>query len=412
MSYFKLQLKVLSNYFSALAVGFHDSLAVLGFFIFLTIGIQLITGIMLALSLIPEPMIIPIVRDEEDLEDLYIEDFFWMHERGIDLIFIFSYIHLLRKIYLFLFDYEQEAAWKSGFFVFLILQVTVFCGLVLCCTHLSEITLTIAANILHTFFAFKGKAYWWFFTDKQLNSDTIIRLAYGHYISAFFVFLLAIIHGIDLHYDWKSEAAYDGIELELTWWDEAFLNEISKYISSVLIFILITSCLYSEPEALSYEIFMWGDIGLMTDVRYYGVAPHWYFRPFMAWLIVCPYHNLGVAGLLYFFFILFYQPNIHGITDQLSYMSNSLTSISMLLKRQTFYIMKYTQPEFSISYQQMYGFFFICLMYTTTFLPYGRFYNRLGGNNGFLAAYFFVFVYLGLPWIRKNFLKIATFTVK
>jgi len=29
-----------------------------------------------------------------------------------------------------------------------------------------------------------------------------------------------------------------------------------------------------EPEALSYEIFMWGDIGLMPDVRFYGVAPH------------------------------------------------------------------------------------------------------------------------------------------
>jgi len=27
---------------------------------------------------------------------------------------------------------------------------------------------------------------------------------------------------------------------------------------------------------------MWGDIGLIPDVRFYGVAPHWYFRPFMA----------------------------------------------------------------------------------------------------------------------------------
>ena len=34
-------------------------------------------------------MIVPIVRNEEDLEDLYIDDFFWMHERGVDLIFIF-----------------------------------------------------------------------------------------------------------------------------------------------------------------------------------------------------------------------------------------------------------------------------------------------------------------------------------
>jgi quinol-cytochrome oxidoreductase complex cytochrome b subunit len=97
-------------------------------------------------------MIIPMVRDEEDLEDLYADDFFWLHERGVDLIFIFSWIHLFRKIYLNIVDYEQESAWKSGIFVFLIFQVVVFMGLVLCCTHLSEITLTIAANIMHTFF--------------------------------------------------------------------------------------------------------------------------------------------------------------------------------------------------------------------------------------------------------------------
>jgi len=53
----------------------------------------------------------------------------------------------------------------------LIFQGVTFFGLLLCCTHLSEITLTIAANILHTFFAFKGKFYWWVFTDKQLNTD-------------------------------------------------------------------------------------------------------------------------------------------------------------------------------------------------------------------------------------------------
>jgi hypothetical protein len=42
----------------------------------MTILSQLISGIMLSFSLIPEPMLIPIVRDEEDLEDLYTDDFF------------------------------------------------------------------------------------------------------------------------------------------------------------------------------------------------------------------------------------------------------------------------------------------------------------------------------------------------
>jgi hypothetical protein len=53
---------------------------------------------------------------------------------------------------------------------------------------------------------------------------------------------------------------------------------------------------------LSYEIFMWGDVGFINDIRFYGVAPHWYFRPLMAWLLVCPFHKLGIAGLVFFFF--------------------------------------------------------------------------------------------------------------
>lgn len=42
------------------------------------------------------------------------------------------------------------------------------------------------------------------------------------------------------------------------------------------------------------------------------------------------------------------------------------------------------------------------VFYTTTFLPFGKFYNRLGGNVGMLLAYLYVFAYLGLPSIKKN----------
>jgi len=59
-----------------LSVSFHDIHSLFGFFAFITIASQIVSGIMLALSLLPEPMLIPVVRDEEDLEDLYIDDFF------------------------------------------------------------------------------------------------------------------------------------------------------------------------------------------------------------------------------------------------------------------------------------------------------------------------------------------------
>lgn len=387
-----------------MTVSFHDVNSLFGFFAFITIASQIVSGIMLALSLLPEPMLIPVVRDEEDLEDLYIDDFFWLHERGVDLIFIFSYIHLFRKLYLNVFEYEHEAAWKSGAFTFLVFQVVVFCGLVLCCTHLSEITLTIAANILHTFFLFYGKAYWWVFTDKQLNCDTLIRLAYAHYLAAFYLAYIALLHGIDMHYDWKNETSYDGIETEMAWWDEALSNELGNTTDVLVLIAIVCWFWYPEPESLSYEIFMWGDIGLVPDVRFYGVAPHWYFRPFMAWLIACPHHKTGIFGLLFFFFVLFHQPTLHGVNEQNNYFKRSLLFLRKKLNKLNFYISSYTNQEINLYYQIFYGFFIGCALYTTSFLPYGRFYNRLGGNWGMLCAYMFVFVYLAFYIFRRPYL--------
>jgi len=54
----------------------HEIFSLFGFFTFMTLVMQLLSGIMLAFSLVPEAMLIAIVREEEDIEDLYIDDFF------------------------------------------------------------------------------------------------------------------------------------------------------------------------------------------------------------------------------------------------------------------------------------------------------------------------------------------------
>lgn len=402
-TYFNLNIGNLIKYFSILTVAFHDIHSLFGFCILLVVFSQLISGTMLSFSLVPEAMMVPIVRDEEDLEDLYTDDFFWIHERGVDLLFIFSWLHLCRKLYINAFEYEHEIAWKSGVFTFMILQVVTFFGLVLCCTHLSEITLTIAANVVHTVFLFHGKFYWWIFTDKNLNTDTLIRLAYGHYLSAFYMAYLGLLHGIDMHYDWKNESSYDGLDVEMSWWDEALSNELGSFIELVFILNVICWWLYPEPESLSYEIFMWGDIGLISDVRFYGVAPHWYFRPYMAWLIVCPHHKTGIFGLLYLFLVLFHQPTLHGINEHNLYYKRRLLFSANKMKQKVFFKQSYINVELNLFFQITYTFFVMCGLYTFTFLPYGRFYNRLGGNVGMLFAYMYVFFYLGVTSLRRPY---------
>ena len=399
--YMTISLFGIYSYVTVLTVNFLDVPSAFGLMIFATIISQLLSGIALSFSLVPEGNLIPAVRDEEDLENMFIDDFFWLHERGVDFIFIFSFFHIFRKMYLVVFDYENEASWRSGMFSFMIFHVVVFLGLVLCCTHLSEITLTIAANIMHTAFGFYGKPYWWLFTDRQLNTDTLIRLAYAHYLSAFYFAYLGYLHSLEMHYDWKTEATNDGLTYDLTWWNEVLLFEIKGTTEVLILFVFIGYYLYPEPESLSYELFMWGDIGIMNDIRFYSVAPHWYFRPYMAWLLACPYHKTGIFGLLFFIGALYFQPNLHGMsdTDGLDY----TTSIWWSLISGKWSLPTDQQNAITVNFyrQLTYSFFFMCALYTTSFLPYGRFYHRIGGNIAMLYSYMFVFIYLSCTSLRN-----------
>lgn len=413
------------KYFINLKIAFHNLFALWGFIIFITIASQCISGTMLSFSLVNDALLVANSREEEDGENNYTDDFFWIHERGVDLIIISSFFHLLRKMYLGISDLEQEYAWKTGVFTFLIIQIVIFSGLVLCTTHLSEITLIIAANALHTFFLFTAKPYWWVFTDKLLNTDTIIRLMYLHYCSAFYVLFLGLIHGIDMHYDWKAKSFFNGIKQQLNWWDEALSNELRLLINCLVILGCIGEFLYSEPEALSYEIFMWGDIGLITDVRFYGVAPHWYFRPYMAWLIACPYHYVGIFGLVFFFVVLYFQVSLFGSSDlenlkQTNTIYSFFFEIKSLLKKNSvlnnltpnFLLTKnllnsynhWNENNYDLSLQWLisYAFFFVAIMYSLSFLPYGRFYNKVGGNSGLLISYFYIFSFLLFSFIRNS----------
>ena len=241
------------------------------------------------------------------------------------------------------------------------------------------------------FFFFTGKVYWWIFTDKKLNCDTLVRLAYAHYLLAFYLFVLSLTHGIDMHYDWKADFTSDAINQELYWIDEALQNELKSFWYLLLLVFFVGLWLYTEPEALTYEIFMWGDIGHIVDVRYMGVAPHWYFRPFMAWLIVCPHHKTGIFGLLYFMFVIFFQVNLKASHDFfLSQKDRSLLPKNKNIR----FVSRKNYVEFNFFYQFMFWLFILALLYTTTFLPYGRFYNQLGGNNGMLISYFYILFYL------------------
>jgi hypothetical protein len=85
-----------------------------------------------------------------------------------------------------------------------------------------------------------------------------------------------------------------------------------------------------------------------------------------------------------------------------------LLFLRIAVKRKSLFNNFYLMVEANLYHQFFYTTFIMSCLYTSSFLPYGRFYNRLGGNIGMLAAYLYVFFYLTFPSLRR-FLFIELF---
>ena len=151
---------------------------------------------------------------------------------------------------------------------------------------------------------------------------------------------------------------------------------------------------------------------MSVDVRYFGVAPHWYFRPYMGWLVACPFHYLGLIGLILFFVGFFFQPTIVRPNEFKEYSGAKLLIArlwwrSERLTKKVVKVMPFIAEQ-NFFYQITFAVFLTCLWYAFSYLPYGRFFNRLGGNTASMLVYTYLFFYLCCPNLRKP--KIYSFT--
>lgn len=377
------------NYLFNLSTKLAQKKSLTGAALLICITLQCISGIMISFSYISEPMLVPIVRNEEDHEDLYTDEFFWIHERLVDIIFILMYVHMYKKLTYTVFSSKQITAWATGATLWLLLHGSIFLGLCLCCTHLSDITLTIASNIVYTICMKFGKVYWIIFTNQTLNSDTLIRLSYAHYIVSLITLFFSFYHGYEMHYDWKNIVLSDNIQFEFSWLFYIFKNELSWFFEILTIIYVLFTFIYTYNETLSYEIFMWGDIGINNDIRFLGVAPHWYFRSYMGWLLVCPHHYVGIFGLILFIIIIYFQ--IYLKKNYNDYINQKSLNINVIENNIFITILNFI--------------FLLAIFYTSSILPYGRFYNRLEGNSILLLSYLFIFLFL-TKTIQKIFVNI------
>ena len=100
------------------------------------------------------------------------------------------------------------------------------------------------------------KIGYWIFTDETLNTDTLARLMYLHYILPFIALFLSVDHMVDMHYNHRDTNKLSSRRVTYNWYYEILKKELFSYIHLLTVIMLFGLLVFEENESLSYEYFM------------------------------------------------------------------------------------------------------------------------------------------------------------
>jgi len=379
-------INALSLYVNQLILPFATTTSVFGFTILVTILLQLLSGFFLAWYYIPEPGLVIELREEMFEETKYGYEVFNLHVRGVDVIFVLSYFHILKKLFLKNYITADSEAWMLGGYAFFWFHYIVGLGICLSASHLSDLTLTIAANVYWSLVNNIHKSYYFIFTNKHLNSDELMRLMLLHYLSPWYYLYLIKLHVLFCHESWDSDSEKSSYEDKTTnwisWFYDALLKEVNDSWHTLILTYIFFFLHHNDITSVHYFFFERWNISELDEIRFYGVAPHWYFRPFMGLLTIAPTHFEGVMWLVLYFILLATTPIFYNLY------TSGIKDIKIIATKDS----KLQTTLFIL--------FMFSLYTTASILPCGRYYydpeGGYVGNTWLKWSYQYIYWYLGL----------------
>jgi len=387
-------------YINRLLLPFSSVTSIIGFMLLVTISGQLLSGFFLGWYYVPEPGLVIELREEMFNDTRFGVEVFYTHVRGVDTIFVLSYVHILKKIYLKNYVSSESDGWLLGGYAFFWFHIIVFFGISLSATHLSDLTLTIGANIFWSLFNFTHKTYYIIFTNKHLNIDQLTRLMLFHYFTPWYYLYLVKLHTLFCHESWDTdsgEGVYeDKTATYISWFYDAMLKEFQDAWYWVLFVFIYFIEHHACPATVNYHFFERWNIAELDEIRFYGVAPHWYFRPLMGLLVVSPSHYEGLLWMGLWFLLLAALPIIYNFYNpSTSYLSQ-------------------TPMQYSLVQTSAFVIFMLSMYCSASMLPCGRYYyDPEGGYVGNPWVKFsYQYAYLYMAWILHHLDSIEHFTFR
>jgi ubiquinol-cytochrome c reductase cytochrome b subunit len=296
---------------------FFGSLAIL------TLVIQIVTGVWLAMSYKPDAGL-AFASVEYIMRDV---DWGWliryMHSTGASMFFIVIYLHMFRGLLWGSYRKPRELLWMIGVVIYLVMMATAFFGYLLPWGQMSYWGAQVIVNLFAAVPVVGEDLSVWVRGDFVISDATLNRFFAFHFLLPFLLAGLVFLHIVALHHVGSNNP--DGIEIKdgpkgNRWSDKAPADGIPfhpyytvKDLMGVVVFLAIFSAImFFMPTmgGLFLEAPNFQPANPMQTPAH--IAPVWYFTPFYAMLrAVPPMYGSQFPGVVVMFaaiLILFVLP--------------------------------------------------------------------------------------------------------
>nr|YP_008378721.1 cytochrome b [Abacion magnum]AFR77018.1 cytochrome b [Abacion magnum] len=302
----------------------------LGSLLGLCLGVQLLTGIFLAMHYTPNTemafsSLSHICRDV---------NFGWLmrviHANGASLFFVCLYIHMGRGMYYS--SFHLHFTWSTGVVLFLITMITAFLGYVLPWGQMSFWGATVITNLLSAIPYLGNTLVQWLWGGFAVENATLTRFFTFHFLLPFILSAMVMIHLLFLHQTGSSNPLGTSSNADKMPFHPYYSSK--DLMGAIMILMIFSSLTLLFPYSLSDPENFIPANPLVTPIH---IQPEWYFLFAYAILRSIPNKLGGVIALIMSVMILLFMPILQPKTSSTQFNNTKkitfwyLTNIFLLL---------------------------------------------------------------------------------
>ena len=261
----------------------------------LMLGIQLVTGIVLAMHYVPH-VDYAFASVERIMRAV---NYGWliryMHANGASMFFLAVYIHMIRNLYYGSYKAPREVLWILGCLIYLAMMATAFIGYVLPWGQMSFHGAVVITNLFGALPIIGTPITTWLWGGFAVDNPTLNRFFSLHYLLPFVIAGLVVLHIWALHVPGNNNPTGVNVKSENDTVPFHPYYTVKDGFAIGVFLLLYASFVFYNPNVLGHADNYIPANPLVTPAH---IVPEWYFLPFYAILRAVP-DKLGGVLLMF-----------------------------------------------------------------------------------------------------------------